>query len=157
MHIPSFLDFLCCGPCLVSQLCPTLCDPMDCSLPGSSIHGEFSRQEYWSGLPHPPPGGLPNPGIEPKYPAMQVDSLPSELPGKFSEGGVNRGSEQYPKSSGLTQPSPWELESEPSHGYALCILSLVEGGSGILLEYTEYGKSNMIFKTYFNIRVSSKH
>ena len=36
----------------VAQSCPTLCDPMDCSLPGSSIHG-FSRQEYWSGFPLP--------------------------------------------------------------------------------------------------------
>ena len=38
----------------VAQLCPTLSDPMDCSLPGSSIHG-FSRQEYWSGVPLPSP------------------------------------------------------------------------------------------------------
>ena len=36
----------------------------------------FSRQEYWSGLPCPPPGDLPNPGIEPKSPALQVGSLP---------------------------------------------------------------------------------
>ena len=43
---------------------------------------EFSRQEYWSGLPCPPPGDLPNPGIKPKSPALQVDSLPSEPPGK---------------------------------------------------------------------------
>ena len=42
----------------------------------------FSRQEYWSGLPCPPPGDLPNPGIEPRSPALQVDSLPTELPGK---------------------------------------------------------------------------
>ena len=40
----------------------------------------FSRQEYWSGLPCPPPGVLPNPGIEPRSPAFQVDSLPSEPP-----------------------------------------------------------------------------
>ena len=37
-----------------AQLCPTLSDPMDCSLPGSSVHG-FSRQEYWSGVPLPFP------------------------------------------------------------------------------------------------------
>ena len=42
----------------------------------------FSRQEYWSGEPCPPPGDLPDPGIEPRSPALQVDSLPSELPGK---------------------------------------------------------------------------
>ena len=38
----------------------------------------FSRQEYWSGLLFPSPGDLPNPGIEPGFPALQVDSLPSE-------------------------------------------------------------------------------
>ncbi|CAN0542413.1 unnamed protein product [Rangifer tarandus platyrhynchus] len=47
------------------QLCLTLCDPIDCSPPGSSVHGHFSRQENWSGLPCPPPGDLPNPGIKP--------------------------------------------------------------------------------------------
>ena len=49
-----------------STLCPTLCNPMDCSPPGSSVHG-ILRQEYWSGLPCPPLGGLPNPGIKPSY------------------------------------------------------------------------------------------
>ena len=42
----------------------------------------FSRQEFWSGLPCPPPGNLPNPGIEPKSPTLQVYSLPAEPPGK---------------------------------------------------------------------------
>ena len=129
----------------VSQSCPTLCDPMDCSPPGSSIHGifqarvlewgaiafsvepsdrkstrlnsshppsglewvvhvclctlshfshvrlfatpwtaahqaplsmEFSRQEYWNGLPSPSPGDLPNLGIELGSPAWQAVSLP---------------------------------------------------------------------------------
>ena len=111
-------------------LCSTLCDPIDGSLPGSSIPGilqartlelvaisfsnawsekwkwsrsvvsdsatpwtiayqappsmRFSRQEYWSGLPLPPPSSpadLPNPGIEPGSLASQVDSLPTELSG----------------------------------------------------------------------------
>ena len=42
----------------------------------------FSRQEYWSGLPCSPPGDLPNPGIEPRSPTLQADSLRSEPPGK---------------------------------------------------------------------------
>ena len=42
----------------------------------------FSRQEYWSGLPFPSPGDLPDPGIEPGSPALQADALPSEPPGK---------------------------------------------------------------------------
>ena len=41
----------------------------------------FSRQEYWSGLPFPSPGDLPNPGIEPRSPMLQADALPSEPPG----------------------------------------------------------------------------
>ena len=60
------------------QSFPTLCDPKDCSLPGSSVHGEFSRQEYWSGLPCLSPGDLPNPGIKPVSTvahALQADSL----------------------------------------------------------------------------------
>ena len=42
----------------------------------------FSRQEYWSGLPCPSPGDLPDPGIEPRSPALQADTLPSEPPGQ---------------------------------------------------------------------------
>ena len=42
----------------------------------------FSRQEYWSGLPFPSPGDLPNPGIKPRSPALQADALTSEPPGK---------------------------------------------------------------------------
>ena len=51
---------------------------MDCSPPGFSDHG-FFRQEHWSGLPFPSPGDLPDPGIEPGSPALQADSLPTEL------------------------------------------------------------------------------
>ena len=43
----------------------------------------FSRQEYWCGLPFPSPGDLPNPGVEPRSPTLQADSLPSEPPGKL--------------------------------------------------------------------------
>ena len=42
---------------------------------------KFSRQEYWSGLPFPSPGDLPDPGIESRSPALQADALPSEPPG----------------------------------------------------------------------------
>ena len=65
---------------------------MDYSPQGSSIM-EFSRQEYWSGLPFPSPGDLPDPGIKPGSPALQVDSLPSELLGK------QRSHEESPKRS----------------------------------------------------------
>jgi len=51
---------------------------MDCVAHQDPLSMEFSRQEYWSGLPCPPPGDLPNPGIKPRSPALQADSLPSE-------------------------------------------------------------------------------
>ena len=49
----------------------------------ASLSMEFSRQEYWSGLPFPSPEELPNPGIEPWSPAWQADSLPFELQGSL--------------------------------------------------------------------------
>ena len=48
----------------------------------------FSSQQYWSGLPCPPPGDLPNPGIKPRSRALQAYSLPSEPPGKPKNTGV---------------------------------------------------------------------
>ena len=58
------------------QPCPILCDPMDCGLPGSSVHG-FFRQDYRSGLPFPLPGDLPTPEIKP------TSLTPPALAGKF--------------------------------------------------------------------------
>ena len=49
---------------------------------------EFSRPEYWSGQPFPSPGDLPNSGIKPRSPTLQVDSLPTEPPGKPKNTGV---------------------------------------------------------------------
>ena len=61
------------------QTCPTLCDPMGCNLPGFSVHGIFqARILDWVAIPRSP-GGLPDPGIEPRSPALQADSLPSGL------------------------------------------------------------------------------
>ena len=61
----------------VAQSSPTLCGPM-----------EFSRPEYWSGQPFPPPGDLPNPGIKP---VLQADSLPAEPQGKTKVGNMEMG------------------------------------------------------------------
>ena len=56
----------------IAQSCPTLCNPMDCSLQDSSIHGIFQARELeWVAIPSP--GELPNPGNEPVSPALQVD------------------------------------------------------------------------------------
>ena len=64
-------------PAKLLQSYLTLCNAMDCSLPGSSVHG-ILQAKYWSGFPFPSPGDLADPGIEP---ALQTDSLPSEPPG----------------------------------------------------------------------------
>ena len=65
----------------VAQPCSSLCDPMDCSLPRSSVHGILqSRILEWELFPSP--GDHPNPGIELGSPALQRDSLPAELPRK---------------------------------------------------------------------------
>ena len=158
---------VCAVLCLVTQSCPTLWHPMDCSLPGFLVRGDspskntgmgchallqgifptqvsnpgfphcrqilyhlshqesprilewvafpFSRgssqprdrtqvshiagrffiaratreaREHWGGLPRPPPGDPPNPWIEPRFPTLQADSLPSEPPGKPKNTGV---------------------------------------------------------------------
>ena len=87
-----------------AQSSPILCDPMDCSPPGSSVHGDSPRPEYWSGLPCPPPGDLPHPGIQPRSAVLQADSLPSEPPGKpthvlgvyFTDGETQGGVAQNP-------------------------------------------------------------
>ena len=68
-HVLMYSEHLCAKSL---QSCPTLCDPIDHSLPDCSVHG-FSRQEYWSGLPFHSPGDLPNAVIEPvsvMFPAL---------------------------------------------------------------------------------------
>ena len=65
----------------VAQSCPTLCDPMDCSPPGTSVHG-ILQARILDGLSFPSPEDLPDAGIEPTSPALQADALPSEPPGK---------------------------------------------------------------------------
>ena len=66
---------------LIAKLCLTLATPwiMSCQAPLSM---GFSRQESWRELPFPSPGYFPNPGIKPRSPALQADSLPTELQGK---------------------------------------------------------------------------
>ena len=73
---------------LIAQSCPTLCGHVACQTPLSM---EFSRQEYWSGLPFPSPGDLPDLGIEPGSPAVHTDSLPPEPPGKPRQAPLSMG------------------------------------------------------------------
>ena len=75
---------------LVAQSCLTLCDPIDCGPPGSSIHGILqARILVWVAIPSP--GDHPNPGIKPRYPVLQAVSLLTELPGNksFNEMALN--------------------------------------------------------------------
>ena len=57
----------------VAQSCLTLCDPVDCVAYQGPVSIEFSRQDYWSGLPFPSPGDLPDPGTEPWSLGLQAD------------------------------------------------------------------------------------
>ena len=66
----------------VAQACLTLCDPMDLNLPGSSVHGIIQGRILEQVSISSSGGSSPNPWIEPRSPALQVDSLPSEPPGK---------------------------------------------------------------------------
>jgi len=71
---------------------------------------EFSREEYWSGLPFPSPGYLPDPGIKLESPALQADSLPSEPPGKppvLAEGNGNP--LQYSSLENSMDREAWQL------------------------------------------------
>ena len=70
-----------CGGVLAAKFCLTFATPLTAACQAPLSVG-FSRQEYWSGLPFSSPGDLPDPGIEPGSPALQADSLPTELPGK---------------------------------------------------------------------------
>ena len=95
--------------CLVAQLCPTLCDPTDCSSPGSSVHGvspgkntEVGGQAVLQGI-FPTQGSNPTQGS----PALQAHSLPGEPPGNPKNTGV--GSLSLFQGIFLTQESNWVL------------------------------------------------
>ena len=76
-----------CVLCLVAQSCLTLCNPVDCSPPGSSVHGDSPGKNTGVGC-HAPPRDIPNPGTKPSSPVLQVDSILSEPPGKPKNTGV---------------------------------------------------------------------
>ena len=77
LPVPPFCDYYSLMEVLVTQSCLTLCNPMDCSTPGSSVHGILQAGILeWVAVPSP--GNLPNPGIKPGSSTLQADSLPSE-------------------------------------------------------------------------------
>ena len=74
--IVMFLCYLESVKVLGAQLCPTLCNPMDCNLPGPSVHRILqARKEYWSELPFPSPGDLSDPGIKPGSPTLHCRQI----------------------------------------------------------------------------------
>ena len=89
---------------------------------------EFSGPEYWSGWPFPSPGDLLGPGLEPRFPALQADSLPAEPPGKPKNTGVG--------SLSLLQ---WMfLTQELNRGLLHCRWILELPGNPLLSEYRAY-------------------
>ena len=91
--------------CLVAQLCPILCDPMDYSPPCSSVHEDSPGQNTGVGCQALLQGDLPNPGIQHRSPTLQTDSLLSKPPGK-------------PKNTGVGRPIPF-LRNLPDPGIEL--------------------------------------
>ena len=125
--------FLMSGGGLVAKSCLTIATPWIIACQ-ALLSMELSRQEYWSGLPFPSPGDLPYPGIEPRSPAWQVDSLPTELwmkpnplpnfepgfPHLKSQGGLGRGTLGFPpprRGSRTPHPSPTPPDSHPLCGH----------------------------------------
>ena len=104
---------------LVAQLCLTPCNPMGYIVRQAPLSVGSSKQEYWSGLPFPSPGNLPNPGNEPRSPAFQAGSLLPEPPGKHQL------IEELWKQKRASEAGPWaqvgeEGRSVCSKGNSIC-------------------------------------
>ena len=96
----------------VTQLCLTVCDPIDYSPSGSSVHGiSQARILEWVAISFSR-GGLPNPGTEPKSPALQADSLPSEL---WQIAPLHRRFVTLYRRQG-SRPSPWKRNAKKQNG-----------------------------------------
>ena len=100
----STFTFLACGGGLVAKLCPTLATPwtVACQAP---LPVGFSRHEYWSGLPFPSPGDLPNPGIKPRSPALTQDIYSRGRRGRRRgvQGGGDPGRSSFTGTGGISR------------------------------------------------------
>ena len=91
----------------------------------------FSRQEYWSGLPFPSPGDLPDPGIEPRFPALEADALTSEPPGKPTEELSKKDLHDPDNHNGvITHLEPGILECEVKWALESITTNKASGGGG---------------------------
>ena len=130
---------------------------------------EFSRREYWSGQPYPSPGDLPNPGIEPRPPTSQVDSLPTEPSGKLSTTFNDFQfvlfyltiRELFPDKTSMLSVVPWRPQSPKQNGpesssdlgmNGKCYLP--SEGQEFNLIYQERQKEYCI--VYFHVHISNK-
>ena len=111
-----YIQVCVCVWCVYTWLCPILRDPMDCSPPGSSVHG-YSRQEYWSELPCPPPRDLFDPRIEPVSPAS------SALEGRFFTTGGQIYRCRY-KDIDKDMDTDTQIKIHGSHPFCPLVLSL---------------------------------
>ena len=116
------------GKILVAQSCPAHCNPMDCSLAPSSI--EFSRQEYWTGLPFTSPGDFPDPQMEPRSPVLQMAILPSEPPEKSQ---FSIYSKFLPSSLPTAPSQPWPLSEDVNHHHSSWEITAVVSKRPLLL------------------------
>ena len=94
------------------QSCPTLCNRVDCSPPDSSVHG-ILQARYWSGLPCPPPGDFPDPGIEPislKSPALAGRSFTTGTTWEDLDAGKTLPDETTEMSPGVAKCPVWKEE-----------------------------------------------
>ena len=91
------------GMFISNEWCLTLCDPLDCSPSGCSVHGIFQGRN-WSGFPFPPPVGLPDPGIKLASPVSAGGFFTSEPPGSPRDKGIF-----VPKKEGKLFTSDWDL------------------------------------------------
>ena len=115
----------------------------------------FSRQEYWSGLPFPSPGNLPNPGIKPRSPALQADSLPSELQGRHNRSEVNIKQLLW---CGRGVSSTLEMQASKRGFYASCMymrgfISLAQTRRNILLFNQKLLGNHLLLKLCFLFRL----
>ena len=99
--VDKVMSLLCAVLCLVTQSCPTLCKPVDCTPPGSSVLGGSSGKNTVVGCHALLQGIFPTQRIEPRSPSFQANSLPSEPPGKPKNSGV--GSISLPQENLPTQ------------------------------------------------------
>ena len=138
---------LCAVLCLVIWLCLAPWNPLDCDPPGSFMHWNSPGKNTGVDYPCPPPGNLPNPGIELRSPALQVDYLLSEPPGKPMNPGV--GSLSLFQGISLTQ------ESNPGLLYCRWILYQLsyQGSPTSYLVITFFFKFYFIFKLYIIVLV----